>query len=68
MRDILQCHNMFHIELAEYIRVWDLDEKIGNVFTASVSILLDLSPYPIGSVYSLIIDCRVTDDQLHSSN
>ena len=29
---------MFHIELAEHIRLWDEEEKIGNVFTASVSI------------------------------
>ena len=37
IRDILQCHNMFHIELAECINVWDEKEEIGNVFTASVS-------------------------------
>ena len=37
VRDILQCHRMFHIALAEAIKVWDTEEKIGDVFTASVS-------------------------------
>ncbi len=37
VRHILQCHEMFHIELAEHVRLWDEEEKIGNVFTASVS-------------------------------
>ena len=36
VRDILQCHNMFSIELAEYVKNWDRDEKIGHCFTASV--------------------------------
>lgn len=36
IRDILQCHNMFHIELSEHIKTWDEDERIGNIFTASV--------------------------------
>ena len=37
VKDILQCHNMFQIELSETIKVWDDEEKIGNVFNASVS-------------------------------
>lgn len=39
VRDILQCHRMFHIELAEAIKVWDKEERIGNIFTASVRFL-----------------------------
>ena len=35
--DILQCHNMFQIELAAKVSDWDDNEEIGNVFTASVS-------------------------------
>ena len=45
IRDILQCHNMFHIELAECINVWDEREEIGNVFTASVSQTFTLRAY-----------------------
>jgi len=37
VRDILQCHTMFHIELSEAVKVWDAQEKIGTIFTASVS-------------------------------
>jgi len=40
VRDILQCHNMFNIELSEAVRVWDTEEKIGSIFTASVNIIL----------------------------
>jgi len=36
VREILQCHKMFQIELTEVARVWDSEEKIGDVFTASV--------------------------------
>ena len=51
VRDILQCHNMFHIELAECVRVWDDEETIGNIFTASVK--FSLSNHGIQSVSSL---------------
>ena len=36
VKDILHCHSMFNIELAEHIRMWDEMEQLGNVFTASV--------------------------------
>ena len=37
VRDILHCHSMFDIELSEALRLWDAEEKIGNIFTASVN-------------------------------
>jgi Rho guanine nucleotide exchange factor 10 len=42
--EILQCHTLFRIALAESIRNWDRDEKIGDVFVASFSkaIVLDI--------------------------
>ncbi|XP_023707592.1 rho guanine nucleotide exchange factor 10 isoform X4 [Cryptotermes secundus] len=42
--EILQCHTLFRIALAESIRNWDHDEKIGDVFVASFSkaIVLDI--------------------------
>jgi hypothetical protein len=40
----LQCHTLFRIALAESIRNWDRDERIGDVFVASFSkaIVLDI--------------------------
>jgi Rho guanine nucleotide exchange factor 10 len=43
--EILQCHSLFRIALAEYIRKWDTDEKIGDVFVASFSKSLVLDVY-----------------------
>lgn len=43
--EILQCHSLFRIALAEYIRKWDADEKIGDVFVASFSKSLVLDVY-----------------------
>ncbi|KAJ8984924.1 hypothetical protein NQ317_012170 [Molorchus minor] len=42
--EILQCHTLFRIALAECIRNWDRDERIGDVFVASFSkaIVLDI--------------------------
>ena len=42
--EILQCHTLFRIALAESIRNWDRDERIGDVFVASFSkaIVLDI--------------------------
>ncbi|KYB25331.1 rho guanine nucleotide exchange factor 10 isoform X1 [Tribolium castaneum] len=42
--EILQCHTLFRIALAESVRNWDRDEKIGDVFVASFSkaIVLDI--------------------------
>uniref|UniRef100_A0A6P7GEA8 Rho guanine nucleotide exchange factor 10 n=2 Tax=Diabrotica virgifera virgifera TaxID=50390 RepID=A0A6P7GEA8_DIAVI len=42
--EILQCHTLFRIAIAEYVRNWDRDEKIGDVFVASFSkaIVLDI--------------------------
>ncbi|KAK0174347.1 hypothetical protein PV327_010130 [Microctonus hyperodae] len=42
--EILQCHTLFGIALAESVRLWDKDEKLGDVFVASFSkaIVLDI--------------------------
>ncbi|XP_033214996.1 rho guanine nucleotide exchange factor 10-like isoform X2 [Belonocnema kinseyi] len=42
--EILQCHTIFRIALAEYVRSWDKEEKLGDVFVASFSkaIVLDI--------------------------
>lgn len=42
--EILQCHTLFRVVLAESILNWDRDEKIGDVFVASFSkaIVLDI--------------------------
>ena len=37
-REILNHHKMFQIELSDTARKWDEQEKIGDIFTASVSI------------------------------
>lgn len=37
VREILQCHHMFQIELSAMASDWDAQEKIGDVFTASFS-------------------------------
>lgn len=44
MSEILQCHTLFRIALAECVRQWDREEKIGDVFVASFSkaIVLDI--------------------------
>ena len=42
--EILQCHTLFRIALAEAVRQWDAEERIGDVFVASFSkaIVLDI--------------------------
>lgn len=35
--EILQCHTIFRIALTDYIRNWDRDEKIGDVFLGAFS-------------------------------
>ncbi|KAK0160358.1 hypothetical protein PV328_007776 [Microctonus aethiopoides] len=42
--EILQCHTLFGIALAESARLWDKDEKLGDLFVASFSkaIVLDI--------------------------
>lgn len=42
--EILQCHNLFRIALADCVRNWDRDEKIGDVFISSFGkpIVLDI--------------------------
>lgn len=37
LREITQCHSMFHIALASRVAEWDTSEKIGDLFVASVS-------------------------------
>ncbi|CAG7820463.1 unnamed protein product [Allacma fusca] len=43
--EILQCHSLFRIALAECVRRWDVDGKIGDVFVASFSKSLVLDVY-----------------------
>ncbi|XP_043239320.1 rho guanine nucleotide exchange factor 10-like isoform X5 [Amphibalanus amphitrite] len=42
--EILQCHTLFRIALAEAVKQWDAEERIGDVFVASFSkaIVLDI--------------------------
>ncbi|XP_015110242.1 rho guanine nucleotide exchange factor 10-like protein isoform X2 [Diachasma alloeum] len=42
--EILQCHTLFRVALAECVRSWDKDEMLGDVFVASFSkaIVLDI--------------------------
>lgn len=37
VREITQCHSMFQIALASRVAEWDSNEKIGDLFVASVS-------------------------------
>ncbi|XP_077288242.1 rho guanine nucleotide exchange factor 10-like protein isoform X5 [Arctopsyche grandis] len=43
--DILQCHTLFRIALADCVRNWDREEKLGDVFVASFSKALVLDIY-----------------------
>lgn len=43
--EILQCHTLFRIALAEAIRKWDDEEKIGDVFVATFSKAVVLEIY-----------------------
>ncbi|KRT85685.1 hypothetical protein AMK59_553, partial [Oryctes borbonicus] len=43
--EILQCHTLFRIALAECVRNWDREEKIGDVFVASFSKAIVLEIY-----------------------
>ena len=38
VRDIIQCHLLFHGELYNVAESWDEEEKVGDVFIASVSL------------------------------
>lgn len=44
LSEILQCHTLFRVALAENVKNWDRDERIGDVFFASFSkaIVLDI--------------------------
>ncbi|KAI4460416.1 rho guanine nucleotide exchange factor [Holotrichia oblita] len=43
--EILQCHTLFRIALAECVKNWDREEKIGDVFVASFSKAIVLEIY-----------------------
>jgi Rho guanine nucleotide exchange factor 10 len=45
VQEILQCHTVFRIALAESIRNWDSEEKIGDVFVANFSKAVVLEIY-----------------------
>lgn len=38
VREITQCHTMFHIALSSRVAEWDTSEKIGDLFVASVRV------------------------------
>lgn len=40
LKEILQCHSMFQIALASRVAEWENTEKIGDLFVASVCLLL----------------------------
>jgi len=43
--EILQCHNLFRVALADCVKNWDRDEKLGDVFVASFSKTVVLDAY-----------------------
>ncbi|CAG03520.1 unnamed protein product, partial [Tetraodon nigroviridis] len=45
IREITQCHSMFHIALASRVAEWDSSEKIGDLFVASFSKSMVLDVY-----------------------
>jgi hypothetical protein len=45
MKEIIFHHKMFQIELAECVKVWDQNEKIGDIFTGSFSKTMLISSY-----------------------
>uniref|UniRef100_H2SYG1 Rho guanine nucleotide exchange factor 10 like n=1 Tax=Takifugu rubripes TaxID=31033 RepID=H2SYG1_TAKRU len=45
IREITQCHSMFHIALASRVAEWDTSEKIGDLFVASFSKSMVLDVY-----------------------
>lgn len=49
LKEILQCHSMFQIALASRVAEWDSNEKIGDLFVASVG-KPGITPNPLGSL------------------
>ncbi|XP_035829143.1 rho guanine nucleotide exchange factor 10-like protein [Aplysia californica] len=47
LNEIITHHKMFQIELAEAVRRWDMEEKIGDIFTASFSKTMLVNAYSI---------------------
>ncbi|KAM6981307.1 rho guanine nucleotide exchange factor 10-like protein [Aplochiton taeniatus] len=45
LREITQCHSMFHIALGSRVAEWDSSEKIGDLFVASFSKSMVLDVY-----------------------
>ncbi|KAK6618460.1 hypothetical protein RUM43_013653 [Polyplax serrata] len=66
--EILQCHTLFRIALAEAIRTWDKDERIGDVFVASFSksIVLDVYSGFINN-FSIAMDLAKTEAKRKSA-
>lgn len=54
VEQILQCHNIFGIALTQCVRQWDQEEKIGDVFVASVS-----------SIYVILFACSIQSISFH---
>ncbi|ESO89956.1 hypothetical protein LOTGIDRAFT_234067 [Lottia gigantea] len=46
-REILSHHQMFQIEMADRVKKWDEDEKIGDIFTASFSKSMLVDAYSV---------------------
>ncbi|XP_050838688.1 rho guanine nucleotide exchange factor 10-like protein [Serinus canaria] len=49
LKEILQCHSMFQIALASRVAEWDSNEKIGDLFVASVRGKRERPQIPPGS-------------------
>ncbi|CAG5115124.1 unnamed protein product, partial [Candidula unifasciata] len=47
MREIIGHHKMFQIELSERVKLWDEEEKIGDIFTASFSKTMLINAYSV---------------------
>ncbi len=57
--EILQCHLVFRIALADAIKNWDVEEKIGDVFVASFSKVGISGDSSCSTKFSCIIEQRI---------
>ena len=56
IREITQCHSMFQIALASRVAEWDSNEKIGDLFVASVSM----------HVHGFVMYLRMSENQMRT--
>ena len=66
--EILQCHTVFRIALAEAIRNWDKEEKIGDVFVANFSKAVVLEIYSdFINNFTAAMDCAKQESKRKSA-